>query len=196
MLRYTAIGFSIISHPSLLFFFTFLYFSFSNAPIANIPKAGLLYIGTLIFLNTFLFPAIFTYITNKSLWLKKRDDRYVPLLGTIILYLVTWYYLKMAGFPELLTLLMLTFIIGMVVLLILNTRWKISFHTTGMGMVVGFFIGLTFLKQVVSIWPLIIITLLSGLVGSSRLYLKVHDTAQVYWGYGIGLLLTLATWLI
>lgn len=196
MLRLTAVGFSIIGHPVFLFFLTFLYFSFSDNPSVFIPPKGFPYIGALILLNTVIFPVIFTYIANKSLWLEDREDRFIPLLGTIILYLVTWYYLKVATFPDLLTLLVLIFVIGMVVLLILNTRWKISFHTTGAGMLLGFFIGLTFVEQVIGIWALVIMTLLSGIIGSARLYLDVHTTGQIYWGYGIGLLVVVATWLI
>ena len=65
---------------------------------------------------------------------------------------------------------------------------KASIHLLSMGSSLGFFLILTD-KYDISLTPIImIIILLSGLLGSSRLHLKAHTPTEVYTGFFIGLL--------
>ena len=66
--------------------------------------------------------------------------------------------------------------------------WRISLHTIGMGGIVGFFVEMiishSFHQSMMVVFMITVI--LAGLVGSARLYLGAHTSAQVYAGYAVG----------
>ncbi len=191
MLRKIAIGCSIIGHPVFLFTFIFLFVWIADYPFLYIPDSGAPYILTFIILNTIILPIALTYLINGEVWLGKREKRFFPIMGTLIFYMATWYYLKIVAFPFVITLFLLCLAIGLAVLLVLNFKWKISIHTTALGAGLGFFIFLFLTESTFGIWPLAALIIFSGLVGTARLYLDAHHPEQVYVGYAIGLILTL-----
>ncbi|MCQ2959209.1 MAG: phosphatase PAP2 family protein [Bacteroidales bacterium] len=67
--------------------------------------------------------------------------------------------------------------------------WRISLHTIGMGGLLGLLASFyleepLFYTFAIELIPFFII--LSGLVGTSRLYLKAHTPLQIYAGYAVG----------
>lgn len=187
---------SLIGHPTFLFFFTCLFFWFTDYKFIYFPESGFPYVITLIFLNTVFFPAIVTYLIQQDVLLKARVSRFKPLLVTLIIYLATWYYLQMVAFPGFMAQFLLSLSIGIAVLLILNFRWKVSFHATGFGALWGLFLVLSITQEQMGMGPLVSVTLLAGLVGSARLWLSAHNNAELYAGYGIGVAVTIINILI
>ena len=70
--------------------------------------------------------------------------------------------------------------------MIVTIRWKISMHMTAIGALCGFvfILGMKYLGEVINLLPILILA--SGILASSRLYLKRHTPAQVYVGYIYG----------
>jgi membrane-associated phospholipid phosphatase len=190
---------SALLHPLLLptlCFFILLYVT----PIAvlnvnNDIKWRLLLI---IFILTFLAPitAIFIYYISggiKSLKMEEKEDRRFPFLMTTFFYLgATGLFLLGRGFRELPILAVITgsvtFSIGLVTLI--TYYWKVSAHSVGICGVVGFILGLRYkFGEDQLLIPLIISVLMAGILMSSRLQLNAHNSAQIFVGSLIGLLI-------
>jgi hypothetical protein len=73
---------------------------------------------------------------------------------------------------------------------IITTRWKISLHAVGMGILTGtVFTYFLHLGQY-PVWLVPALIFISGFVLSMRMVLKAHDLSQLFAGYALGFLAT------
>jgi membrane-associated phospholipid phosphatase len=76
--------------------------------------------------------------------------------------------------------------------LVISSFWRISFHTIGIGGILGLlfylqvFQELTYSSLAFTLIPITVIT--AGVIGSARLYLNAHTPSQIYVGYIVGFL--------
>ena len=70
--------------------------------------------------------------------------------------------------------------------LLINLHWKISIHMIGVGGILGAVLGMAQGLFIELLWPVIIIVLLSGMLGTARLMLKAHNPLQIYAGFLLG----------
>jgi len=68
---------------------------------------------------------------------------------------------------------------------LVSRYWKISLHMLGVGGLTGIVLGVHFLIDS-SISILIFLLILSGVLGSARLYLRAHNNLQIYAGFLLG----------
>ncbi len=161
-----------------------------------IPYSSKLLIVGNIFILTFIFPllSIFVFLKTgviKTLQMETKEERTFPFLIITVFYYLTYYLLRQLHFPQIIYLFILGAVILAIISLIINIWWKISIHMVGMGAFLGVFLILS-LKLMINIHFLILLLiLLSGLVGFSRLKLNMHSSAQVYVGFFVGLLIML-----
>lgn len=137
----------------------------------------------------------------KSFKMEDRTERIGPLIASGVFYL--WLFVNMKGnsmIPSAFSFFVLGSTIGLFSALLLNSFTKISLHTIGMGgLLMGmvliryafsydnFFINLPFGSFNISTNVLLLmIIVIAGLVGTSRLVLKAHDEFDVYGGYIVG----------
>lgn len=83
-------------------------------------------------------------------------------------------------------------------LILLFINFKSSMHLMGMGSLLMFLISLSFHFEINIVLALSLLVLLSGIVATSRLYLKAHTNAEIIVGFLIGIasqLLTIKFWL-
>ncbi len=75
---------------------------------------------------------------------------------------------------------------------IITFFWRISLHTIGMGGLLGFFLEMMLHLPGTSIFTILFpfLVIAAGLVGTARLYLQAHTSAQIYVGYVVGFLAT------
>lgn len=157
-----------------------------------------------IFILTVIIPIIiFLILKNlgmvKSIFLYKKSERIYPLAINIVLLLMV----LIKVIPNNYTMELYYFFLGLIVatvtcLLLVFLNFKTSLHLMGMGAVLMFLIVLSihFEKNItiaISLW-----TLGTGLVATSRLYLKAHGRAEVLVGFFVGImsqLLTIKFWL-
>ena len=80
---------------------------------------------------------------------------------------------------------------GLAILLtaLVNFKTKISAHMVGMGGLLGVIISVSYLIRFDMTFIYLILILISGLVGTSRLILKEHRPFQIYVGFMMGLVL-------
>jgi hypothetical protein len=170
---------------------------FSDNYIGNFVPLGvkLLIIG-ITFVFTFILPVINTVILLKigrisSLSMDHPGERTIPYASTSLYYFALFLLFHSEGFPEAFKILILGAGISIVIVLLINLRWKISAHMTGIGGIAGAALGLIYRLQLDLFFPLLIVIFVAGLVGFARLKLLSHSPAQVYSGFVLGFILEL-----
>lgn len=140
---------------------------------------------------TVLFPitAILTlYSTRavKSIELKDRKDRFIPVALTLVIHLVLYYFLRQGDVPQVLLSSIIGMSISFFIFLIINISYQISLHGMGSGMIFGLIFTYYKMQQSFSIIPLIIITILVGIIGWARIRQKAHTPMEYFTGVLLG----------
>lgn len=148
------------------------------------------------FLFTFIFPAINAVVLLKmghirSLEMESTKERLIPYGTTALYYFALLYLFYHRGFPFIFKLVLLGATSIIISTLLINTKWKISAHTAGIGGVTGAILGMLYRLQMDLELIFFILILISGVVGYARLRLKAHTPAQVYSGFLLGFLIQL-----
>ncbi|WP_439482649.1 PA-phosphatase [Cyclobacterium plantarum] len=193
MYRKLAIGISVVFQPLLIpsLMVVTLFYIVPEATV--VPHAAKWSILLLICFATFLVPLLGLLgmrfsDTIQSFHLSDQKERLVPFGLVAIFYCMTagFFYWKL-NIDELLitTLSMVTFCL--VALTLVTVFWKISAHQTAMGGWVALVavLSMKFYSAPMFYYLLMIISI-SGLVGTSRLYLNAHKPGEVYAGFGLG----------
>ncbi|MEM9835365.1 MAG: hypothetical protein AAF828_02615 [Bacteroidota bacterium] len=161
----------------------------------------------MVFLYTCFIPLISVAVMLglgmvESIMLEDRMERIGPYLLVLVLYLWVYYnFAKNGQVPTAFIAFMLGIVIALSITFFLNVFTKISAHAVGMGGLTAMVL-LTMLlfgpgamviplgslgSWSISLSLLLILTIITaGLVGSSRLWLKAHVSADIYGGYLIG----------
>ncbi len=144
---------------------------------------------------TCIFPLIFLSVLRhfklvKDLHVEVREQRLIPYLFTVLCYLVAAYYLYYCHSPQWFVMFMVGSAITVLVMALINLKWKISAHMAGIGGVIAlvYQIHVLGLSAFDLFWLLCICIIFAGLLGSARLALKRHDIWQVLAGAIVGFL--------
>lgn len=122
--------------------------------------------------------------------LNNRNERFIPYIITQACYLACAWYLFHIHAPRWMWMFMVGGACAAVLSTIVNIKWKISAHCAAMGGL----LALTFRLcvdglAVVTMWPIIIVVLLlTGALGTSRIWLNCHTFWQVMAGTANGFL--------
>ncbi|MEL6357841.1 MAG: hypothetical protein AAFQ37_13015 [Bacteroidota bacterium] len=202
---YLALGISAVFHPLLIPSYMLIILLIVNPflfGVSSIWEGIAMPILLLIFLYTCVVPFISVTIMwglgmVKNLHLEDRMERIGPYLLVLILYM--WIYFNFARrgtVPVAYATFMLGIVIALSISFVINVFNKISAHAVGMGGLVAMVLitMLLFGPEVIAIgnWTMSLSLLLmlviaaAGLVGTSRLVLKAHVSADIYGGYLVG----------
>ncbi len=192
--KHSALFFSIIFHPMLmplhgillLFYTVDVWFVYSLAANAK------LLILSVVAINTVVVPVLFFIYLVKTgkisdYQASKKNERYLPLIITLIFYVSTYILLYRLGLNRVILSLLLIAVVSLTVAFFINFLWKISLHMIGVGGIFGFFYVLAREFNVEYTLYLVLIIISMGLVGSARLILKEHSLTQVIAGAGLGI---------
>ena len=145
-----------------------------------------------IFILTVIIPIIFFLILKNlklitSVFAPSIKERTYPLIISIGLYVMILYKVIPLNYISELYF----FFIGLItasftVLLLYFLRFKTSIHLLGTGSLLLFLIGLSVHFEINITIAIGLITLLSGLISTSRLYLKAHTVLELVVGFLIG----------
>lgn len=189
---------SILFHPVLmpLYGILLLFFSDSIYQFLSSPAKRVIFIivalGTIVLPLTFVPFYVFQKII-KNIKMESRKERLIPFFVTFILYIFCYYLLIRLNAPEIKTI--TTFILSGAItslfLFGLSFKWKISAHMTGIGGLLGALVAFSFILKTNFESYIILLILISGLLGYSRLYLKAHKPFEIYCGWLLGFITTL-----
>lgn len=142
-----------------------------------------------------VIPMLFVIILKKlgyvkDLGLNNRSERPIPYIIMILCFSGTALFFHMKGAPLWMTLFYAGGALAALVNLIVNFWWKISAHAAAMAGLVALLIiinrdGLPHAS--IAGW-LIATVILTGLLGSARVWLDRHTVGQVMAGYAVGFL--------
>lgn len=157
-----------------------------------------------IFILTVIIPTI-SYLILRNLGMVKTvnltdlKERRYPLYISILLLLMVVYKV----IPNNFTIELHYYFIGLIAatfasLLLLFLNFKCSLHLTGMGSLLMYLICLSVHFEINITLALSLVILITGLVATSRIYLRSHTNAELLIGFSIGILsqlLTVKYWL-
>ncbi|MCB9282613.1 MAG: hypothetical protein H6563_00950 [Lewinellaceae bacterium] len=162
-----------------------------------------------VFFSSFLIPGVAVLMMRflglvESMELRDKKERIGPYIVAAIFYL--WLYINFRhdpSTPPLFSALVLGCVIGLFLAFFVNIFSKISAHAVGMGGLLGMLIILLGMGPVDPVLIplgslgvlqttlgtlLLLVILLAGAVGTSRLLLKAHEAIDLYGGYMVGLI--------
>lgn len=178
---------SVVFHP--IFYFTYLFviywqlYPFYNSGLRG--NGELIMLG-IIFFNTALLPSLIILLRRKGLFNQSLSDRRQTLFFTAMIYGMSVYFFNNRLLPEALILCLLVIALGLLIGIVINRRFKISLHASGVAGLVGFLVAFNQELGAYFYHVLILATLVAGMVGFSRLYLKAHTEKELYTGYALG----------
>ncbi len=175
----------------------FLYFLLSPIRLNKDQKLTVL---AIVFIATYIIPLLLLVFLKSVGYIKSYQvfsikERKVPLFFMItLLFFLAELFRKLTIVKDL-SYLFYGIVLGLIITyLLFFTKLKSSLHLLSIGGAVGYFIIFQQIHDV-NIMPVIIIfILLSGILGSSRLYLKAHTPREVYTGFFIGFLCQFAVY--
>ena len=144
---------------------------------------------------TCILPLIFLSVLRhfklvKDLHVEKREQRFFPYMFTALCYTVAAYYLYYCHSPQWFVMFMVGSAVTVLIMALINLKWKISAHMAGIGGVVAlvYQIHVQGLSAFDLFWMRCITIMVAGLLGSARLVLNRHDAWQVLAGVVVGFL--------
>jgi membrane-associated phospholipid phosphatase len=150
-------------------------------------------VGTFIF--TGFLPALPIWLMMKrgevkDLFISKREERTMPYLFSLMAYffwaLFMWRTLQ---FPLFIVAMGMGSSVSILIIVLINLKWKISAHAAGIGGLSGAIFGVCYRTAINPLWLLVLVLFISGVVSLSRLELKAHTPGQVLAGYVVGFIL-------
>ena len=149
------------------------------------------FVTNMLILTTIIVPVFIIFLLKlnnliNSFEMKSLEERPLPLLlaGTSMLigYIIIYPIISMFEMIK------ITFLCAILIVFassLVSKYWKISLHMLGLGGVTGMVLGVHFLIDS-NIPILMLLLILSGMLGSARLYLRAHNHSQVYVGFLLG----------
>ena len=144
---------------------------------------------------TCILPLIFLSVLHhfkliKDLHVSHREERFIPYLFTALCYAVAAYYLFYRHSPQWFVMFMVGSAVTVLVVALINLKWKISAHMAGIGGIIAlvYQIHVQGLSAFYLLWLICILIMVAGLLGSARLTLKRHNLWQVLAGVVVGFL--------
>lgn len=190
--------FSYLLHPLLITFYCVaLLFAYTTFYEIYAKSTFVIIFSVLLF--SFIIPSVFIVLLKKLGFIKiitsiTRHERILPYLMMVFANSMLIYYFYTLNiyfwFLGLLAAPTLSFFGGSIV----NFFWKISAHMIGIGSLIGTTFSICFnVKGLNPFVMFIILFILAGCLGVSRLYLKQNTPAQIYVGFIVGFVISFAT---
>ncbi len=184
---------SVLAHPIFINLLC-LYLLFMLFPQLNhgMPTRIQLFFISFIFISTSIIPAIIVLVMRitgrvKSITLENSEERKIPYLFTLALYIFNYYnFLKSPTTHPIILQYLIACAAIVCAVLIINYFNKISIHMATLGALCGLLATVGNIGLVDIRIALILAILFSSLIGTARLSLKAHFPQQVYAGFVLG----------
>lgn len=144
------------------------------------------------FLLTGVLPALPILLMLKTgdvhdVFISKREERTIPYLYAFLSYLIyTFFLYKVIHFPLFIVAMGIGVSLSILLITLINLKWKISAHLSGIGGLAGAIFGISYRLGYNHLGLLVIVLAISALVALSRIELKAHTPGQTLAGFVIG----------
>lgn len=185
---------SFVFHPLLMatyaFLFVDLFYPYQFMHLGPQQKSQLM--ATLV-TNTLVFPLVVIFLMKRlkivsSFELRTNKERILPFIAIMLFYFWTYLVVEKLGVGHYFTHIALGASLGIFLAFFINVFYKISIHAVGVGGFLGIALTLTMISTYNLLFPLLLVILIVGIVGSARLFLGAHTPREVITGYMVGLL--------
>lgn len=179
---------SVVFHPVIIPLYTIFIIFNSGSLFSFIPDSIKNFSYLIVLVSTLLLPLSILPLLKfqkliSSYNLVDRKERIIPIILSIIFYFMGFYLMTKIPMTNIIQSFYKAMMIAILGVAIVSLYWKISIHMTSMGglLAVATFINIYYQSNSF-IWTILIL-ILSGIMGSSRLLLGRHKPSQVYVGY-------------
>lgn len=181
---------SAVWHPLLLPFYGIILL-FSVGVFSELPLTYRLYIEGIVLLNFGFIPGFGIFLLKKAGHVSDYDvsirkERLFPYLITLISYVSGCYFLYKYQMPWWIVKLFIGSVLSTFIAFFITFKWKISAHAMASGCLVSSVFLFCINSSINPLFLLTGILMISGLQGSSRLFLKAHTLEQVCGGFTLG----------
>ena len=155
-------------------------------------KRAILYMVAIItiFFPFVILPVLYYQKIISKVTVSQRRERLLPLFLTAVSYYFGYYMLNKYAVPLFLQKYMMAAFISVLLAFIISIKWKISLHMIGIGGLIGLLSAMYHLFGLHNNIIFMLSILVAGVIGTVRLYLKEHDSAQIYGGFLMGYIVT------
>lgn len=195
-------GIAVLFHPVFIPLYTLILLLRNSVAFSFvIPAKTQLFLILTVAGTTIIFPILMVLLFYRlkvvnSLLLRTREERIYPLIIVAIFYYLTYFLLKNYPICIIFSYYMLGSTFLVICALLISFWMKVSLHMLGIGGLVGAFVGLSMVFSVNTSYQLIPIILISGIVGTARLYEESHTPFEVYTGFLTGSLVMMSLFLL
>jgi membrane-associated phospholipid phosphatase len=147
-------------------------------------------LGTLLF--TGIFPAVPILLMYKrgevhDVFISRREERTLPYVFSLVSYFFWVIFLwRVVRLPFFIVAIGIFITASIVAIVLINMRWKISAHLSGMGALSGGALGIAYRLGDNPVALILTLFFISSLVALARIELKAHTPAQTLGGYLLG----------
>ncbi len=141
---------------------------------------------------TFLLPTtLIALYTRHRGWplmrLLSREERYVPYAISLLCYMTCYYIMIWLHMPHIMSSIVIAAIAVQLLCATINHFWKISAHTAAIGGTSGAVWAFGLMFGFNPLWWFCLLLLLAGVLGTSRMLLRIHTLGEIVAGYLVGL---------
>jgi membrane-associated phospholipid phosphatase len=182
---------STILHPIVLpTLGVFLYFVFVSQSFEK--RLQLIVLG-LVFALTYVVPVLLLLFLKNFGFIKDfqvstiKERRFPVIFMILLLYFLGNTIIQIPTIRNLGILFYGTSLSLTCIYLLFSVKLKSSLHLVSMGNMIGFFLIMTNINSLSMLPIIILLILLSGILASSRLYLKAHTPVELLIGFFLGI---------
>jgi membrane-associated phospholipid phosphatase len=182
---------STILHPIVLpTLGVFLYFVFVSQSFEK--RLQLIVLG-LVFVLTYVVPVLLLLFLKNFGFIKDfqvstiKERRFPVIFMIFLLYFLGNTIIQIPTIRNLGILFYGTSLSLTCIYLLFSVKLKSSLHLVSMGNMIGFFLIMTNINSLSMLPIIILLILLSGILASSRLYLKAHTPVELLIGFSLGI---------
>ena len=159
--------------------------------MSGFPTEYKLVLVTVVYLTTVFIPTLLIFLYRRLRgWtlqeLGQKRHRLVPYAISFLCYLGCIWLMNITHVNHIIISVIVAALLIQAVNILVTIWWKISTHTAAIGGVSGALIAFGFVFGFNPVWWLCLSILMSGIIGTARIILRQHTTAQVVAGYFIG----------
>lgn len=184
---------SYLFQPLLIPTLIFLFLLFGVPEVSASQYYNQWMIVLMVFLTTFVMPALSIFAMKltgnlTSIHLNNKEDRVFPFSMVSLFYVISTYlfYLKFDIEPVFI-LALVSISICVILLTSISFFWKISAHMTGISGFLAIIIVIALKNPSTNLVNIMLsVIILSGIIGSSRLYLNAHSPLEILGGFLLG----------